>query len=74
MFSLGVYAAPGLLALQGLGVSPFSFFLRPLLFCFFLIQIPWLCCAFVVVPAGVFFSPVAFLPWPAFLSLGPRVS
>ena len=56
------------------GCLALFFFLRPLLFRFFLVQIPWLCCAFVVVPAGVFFSPVAFLPWPAFLSLGPRVS
>ena len=56
------------------GCFTLSFFLRPLLFRFLLVQSPWLCCAFVVVPAGVFFAPVAFLPWPALLSLGPRRS
>ena len=55
-------------------VFTLSFFLRPLLFRFFLVQSPWLCCAFVEVPAGVFFAPVAFLPWPVLLSLGPRRS
>ena len=51
---------------------PFSF-LRPLLFRsslsrFLGFAVP------LVVPVGVFLSPVAFLPWPAFLSLGPGVS
>ena len=52
--------------------APFSF-LRPLLFRsslsrFLGFAVP------LVVPVGVFLSPVAFLPWPAFLSLGPGVS
>ena len=41
-FSWYVCACPGLLALQGLGVLPFSFFSG--LFCFVFLQIPWLCC------------------------------
>ena len=53
-----VYAYPGLLALQGLGVVPIFFFLRPLLFCF-----PSRFRVFAVpvgeVPVGGFFPPVA---------------
>ena len=51
-FAQFVGAFPGLLAPHGLGVFSLFFFLRPLLFRFFLVQIPWLCCAFVVVTAG----------------------
>ena len=72
-FAWFIRAYPGLLALQGLGVLPFFFFLRPLLFRFSFSRFLGFAVP-LVVPVGVFLSPVAFLPWPAYLSLGPGVS
>ena len=73
VFHLVVRAYPGLLALHGLGVLPF--FLFSDLFCFVFSLSRFLGFAVpLVVPVRVFLFPVALLPWPACLSLGPGVS
>ena len=72
--SLGLLALLRVCSLHMDWVFSLFFFLRPLLFCFFLGRIPWLCCAFSRCLSGRLLSPVALLPWPASLSLGPWVS
>ena len=62
VFSLGVYASPGLLALQGLGVLPFSFFSG--LFCFVFSLSRFLGFA---VPLWWCLPGCSFPPWPSFL-------